>query len=88
MTLDYSQMLANVEPDEIFDVRGETCPFPALHSQKKLKKIAPGTVLEILLDHPPAAEETVPGICAAKNWPYVSVKEGYYWRIKIKKTSK
>lgn len=88
MTIDFAKMLTDLEPDQILDVRGETCPFPALHSKKMLQKVAPGTVLEILIDHPPAAEETVPGICAAKNWPYVSVKEGGYWRIKIKKTSK
>ncbi len=78
--------LRDVEPDEIFDVRGETCPFPALHSQKKLKRLAVGMVLEILIDHPPAAEETVPGLCSENDWPYLLEKENNYWRIKIKKT--
>ncbi|CAB1128305.1 putative sulfur carrier protein AF_0554 [Candidatus Hydrogenisulfobacillus filiaventi] len=76
------------EPDDILDVRGETCPFPALHSQKKLMRMPVGTVLEILIDHPPSAEETIPGICAQHNWPYASVKEGDSWRIRIRKTGR
>lgn len=88
MVADAIDELRGTEPDEIFDVRGETCPFPALHSQKKLKRIPVGHVLEILIDHPPAAEETVPGICAENNWPYILDKEGDFWRIKVKKTSR
>ncbi len=78
--------LKNLEADEIFDVRGETCPFPALHSKKKLSRLAVGMVLEILIDHPPAAEETLPGLCADNDWPYLLEKESNYWRIKVKKT--
>lgn len=71
---------------EIFDVRGETCPFPALHSQKKLKKMPVGHVVEIWIDHPPAAEETIPGICASNDWLYHSEKIGDYWKIRVQKT--
>jgi len=83
---DASTPVKDLAPDEVFDVRGETCPFPAMYSQRKLKKLPAGRVIEILIDHPPAAEETVPGICAEKNWPYHSVKEDGYWRIKVFKT--
>ena len=80
--------LTTIEADEVFDVRGETCPFPALHTQKKLKKLPVGQVLEIIIDHPPSAEETVPGICARYSWPYVSIREKDFWRIKVLKSQK
>jgi tRNA 2-thiouridine synthesizing protein A len=78
--------LMDGEPDEVLDVRGETCPFPAMHTQKKLRRMPAGRILEILIDHPPSAEETIPGICAENGWPFVSIPDAGFTRIKVHKT--
>ncbi len=35
-----SENLESVQPDEILDVLGETCPYPQLYTKKKLEKMA------------------------------------------------
>jgi tRNA 2-thiouridine synthesizing protein A len=41
------------------DVPGEICPYPMLKTEQTLKALAPGDLLELLTDHPPALH-TVP----------------------------
>ena len=41
------------------DVRGEICPYPMMKASDALKKLAPGTSLEVLTDHAPALS-TIP----------------------------
>jgi len=43
-----------MKPDETLDVKGKTCPMPVLLAKKKIKTLAPGTILEIIGDFPPA----------------------------------
>jgi tRNA 2-thiouridine synthesizing protein A len=81
-----SENLESVKPDEILDVLGETCPYPQLYTKKKLEKMAAGSVLEVITDHPPAAEETIPGYCRDMKYPYVVKKEGAVYKIIVRKT--
>ena len=38
--------------DETLDVRGLMCPLPVLKARKALKRLAPGTTLEVLATDP------------------------------------
>ena len=42
--------------DRTLDIRGQLCPLTFVRSKLALEKLAIGEVLEIVLDHPPAAE--------------------------------
>lgn len=43
-----------IEIAETLDAIGLLCPLPVLKARKRLKALAPGTVLEILADDPAA----------------------------------
>jgi len=45
-----------VKPTEVLDVRGEVCPYPDVKTQKKVKNMKSGEVLEVLVDYPLSAE--------------------------------
>ncbi|MDC7222042.1 MAG: sulfurtransferase TusA family protein [Spirochaetales bacterium] len=49
------------------DCLGEACPVPLVKAEKKLKELAVGDVLIVLLDHS----------CAMKNVPEWARKEGH-----------
>ena len=53
---EYRKMSSDVKSNETLDVRGEVCPYPDVKTQKKLKKMKSGEVLEVLLDYPLSAE--------------------------------
>jgi tRNA 2-thiouridine synthesizing protein A len=38
------------------DVRGEICPYPDMKTMVALKKMAPGEILEVLIDYPLSLE--------------------------------
>jgi tRNA 2-thiouridine synthesizing protein A len=78
--------LESAKPDEILDVLGETCPYPQLYTKKKLEKMRLGSLLEVITDHPPAAEETIPGYCKDMNYPFVIKKDGAVYKIIVRKT--
>ena len=42
------------DSDETLDVRGMMCPLPVLKARKALKRLAPGTTLEVLATDPAA----------------------------------
>ncbi|RLI00003.1 hypothetical protein DRO19_00710 [Candidatus Bathyarchaeota archaeon] len=48
--------MSEVKPDETLDVRGEVCPYPDVMTQKKVKKMKSGQILEVLTDYPLSAE--------------------------------
>ena len=43
-----------MNPDDIIDVKGKTCPMPVLLTRKKIRTMEPGQTLEIIGDFPPA----------------------------------
>jgi len=49
-------MSADAKPNEVLDVRGEVCPYPDVKTQKKLKSMKSGEVLEVIVDYPLSAE--------------------------------
>lgn len=78
--------LWSAKPDQVLDVLGETCPYPQLYTKKKLEKMPLGSVLEVITDHPPAAEETIPGYCNEMNYPFHVTKVGAIYKILVRKT--
>ena len=53
-------MAEEIKPDETLDVRGEICPNPDVKTMVKLKKMAQGQILEVLVDYPLSVER-IPG---------------------------
>ena len=49
-------MSSKEKPTEVLDVRGEVCPYPDVKTQKKLKGMKSGEILEVLIDYPLSAE--------------------------------
>lgn len=48
------------------DVRGEICPYPDMKTMVALKKMAPGEILEVLIDYPLSLER-IPRSLKKKN---------------------
>jgi len=49
-------MSSKEKPTEVLDVRGEVCPYPDVKTQKKIKSLKSGDILEVLIDYPLSAE--------------------------------
>jgi len=49
-------MSSDVKPTQSLDVRGEVCPYPDVMTQRKVKSMKPGEILEVLVDYPLSAE--------------------------------
>ncbi|MBI4361692.1 MAG: sulfurtransferase TusA family protein [Euryarchaeota archaeon] len=56
-----------VQPHKKLDLSGEVCPWPVIFTQKEVKKMAPGEVLEVLTDNLPSVT----------NIPDALAKEGH-----------
>jgi tRNA 2-thiouridine synthesizing protein A len=48
------------------DIRGKMCPMTFVYTKLELENLNPGTVLEILLDFPPALKN-IPESCKRQN---------------------
>ena len=48
-------MADDLKVDQKLDIRGQVCPLTFVRSKLALEKMALGEVLEIVVDHPPAA---------------------------------
>ena len=44
--------MAGVEPTEVLDCRGQSCPLPVLKTKKAIGRLAPGDVLKVLATDP------------------------------------
>ncbi|AWR99031.1 sulfurtransferase TusA family protein [Metallosphaera hakonensis] len=80
-----SEPLKIKEPDDQLDVIGESCPVPEMMASKKLKKMKAGQVLEVITDHQPAIDVTLPSLCKNMGYPYVVLKDGDVYRFRILK---
>jgi len=49
-------MSEELKPTETLDVRGEVCPYPDVMTQKKVKSMKSGEILEVLVDYPLSVE--------------------------------
>ncbi|BFI74649.1 sulfurtransferase TusA family protein [Sulfurisphaera ohwakuensis] len=72
-------------PDQVLDVRGESCPVPEMEASKKLKKMKVGQLLEVLTDHQPAVDVTLPSLAKNLGYPYLVIKDGEVYRVRILK---
>ena len=78
-------MSSDVKPTETLDVRGEVCPYPDVKTQKKLKKMKSGEILEVLLDYPLSAERIPRSVEKLGHEVLKTEKTGTgEWRILIK----
>ncbi len=60
--------------DEEIDATGLLCPLPVLKARKRLKAMAPGTVLRVLADDP-AAVIDMPHFCAEQGHILIEIGE-------------
>ena len=75
-----------MEYDEDLDARGLLCPLPVLKAAKRLRSMAPGTVLRLQADDP-AAVVDVPHYCTESGNGYLGAEpEGKVRRYYIRKT--
>ena len=67
------------------DIKGKICPYTVIETRDSLKTVNDGDVVEVLVDHGPAALETIPNFCNKKKYPVEIVEEEGFWRLYIKK---
>jgi len=73
------------KPTETLDVRGEVCPYPDVKSQRKVKKMKSGEILEILIDYPLSAERIPRSVEKLGHEVLKAEKTGESaWRILVK----
>ena len=70
------------------DTKGQVCPYPIIAARVELKTMRIGEILELVTDYPPTANETLPNLCASKNYEFEreEIAPGV-WKFFIKKTS-
>lgn len=74
--------------DRTIDITGKICPYTLIETREALKRLATGQVLEVLVDHGPAAQATIPNFCQKKGYPLKVIEEepGARWRLLIERT--
>lgn len=72
--------------DKTVDIQGKICPYTLIETRDAVKTISGGQMLEVLVDHPPAANETIPNFCRKKGYPFEVIDMGEKrFRVLIKK---
>ena len=67
------------------DCRGDSCPRPQLMTKKAVNEVAPGSVIEVLLDTT-STVEALPPMCDELNATHLeTIKDPACWRVYIKK---
>ena len=74
-----------VDVNETLDCSGEVCPYPDVKSKRKIKKMASGEVLKIIVDYPLSAER-IPETMESNGHEVLSVEktDDSKWEIIIK----
>ena len=69
------------------DARGYTCPYPEIFARRALGNLAPGDVLEFIIDNVPSCE-TVPAAAEELGHKVLEVTkiDETSWKITIKKS--
>ncbi|MGQ9788832.1 MAG: sulfurtransferase TusA family protein [Candidatus Hadarchaeaceae archaeon] len=72
--------------DRRIDIRGEVCPYTFVKSKLAIENMESGEVLEIILDHEPAAEN-VPRSLSNEGNKVLEVKQisPREWRVVVQK---
>ncbi len=73
------------EPAIRLNTVGMICPYPALETQKALKELQEGQVLEVITNNEPTATKSIPLLCERAGAAYGVIQEGGRWRILIRK---
>ncbi len=78
--------MAEIKVDRKIDIRGEICPYTFVKSKLAIEDLDSGQVLEVILDHDPAAEN-VPRSMESDGHKILEVKKTgkTEWRILIEK---
>lgn len=67
------------------DCRGDSCPRPQLMTKKAVSEVAPGGVVEVLVDNP-SSVEALPPMCDELNATHLeTIKDPACWRVYIQK---
>jgi tRNA 2-thiouridine synthesizing protein A len=86
-----AQSVSRTRPDWVssdtvsLDLQGETCPIPEITVAKKLKSMSSGQVVEVLTDHQPAADVTLPALAKTFGHEYYVERAGNFYRVFIKR---
>ncbi len=70
-------------PDVSIDTVGLICPYPALETQKALRRLEKGQILEVITNNEPTAEKSIPFLCEQSGSNFRVRREGDRWRILI-----
>jgi len=75
-----------IEATRKLDLRGEVCPYTFVKTTLALEEMAPGEVLEVTVDHPPAVEN-VPRSVENRGHEVLRVQQskGTDWTIIVRK---
>lgn len=85
-----AQEVSGVRPDWLksdvsVNLEGETCPIPELTVAKKLKSMSSGQVIEVLTDHQPAADVTLPALAKGFGYQFYVERAENFYRVYIKR---
>lgn len=74
-------------PSKSIDISGKVCPFTLIDTDRALKKMKRGEVLEVLSDYEPAVKSTIPSMCEKKRYAFdvKEIEKGKKWQMLIKK---
>lgn len=71
--------------DDTYDLRGVKCPLNWAKAKVRLEELAPGGVLELLLDDPKGARD-IPRAAEAEGYAVLEARnEGAEWRLRIQR---
>ncbi len=75
------------KPSKTIDISGKVCPFTLVDTDRALKKMKKGDVLEVLSDYEPAVHSTIPSMCEKKGYTFEikELEKGKKWQMLIKK---
>ena len=85
-----TQTISGLRPDWVrtdisVDLEGETCPIPEITVAKKLKSMSSGQVVEVLTDHQPAADVTLPALAKGLGYQFYVERADNFYRVYISK---
>ncbi len=67
------------------DCIGDSCPRPQLMTKKALKEVAPGDVIELLIDNPSSVEAIPPMLSDLEASHLETVKADRCWKVYVRK---
>jgi TusA-related sulfurtransferase/DNA-binding transcriptional ArsR family regulator len=74
--------LDEIEPDQLLDMRGESCPVPDIQARKTLRKMNPGEILLVIVDYPLSGER-IPASVQKEGHEFLKKVADNYGDIKI-----